>query len=132
MKKTFGSIAAALALTFAGAVAAPSEAEARENCSFRFGNNGVSVNCNLGNGNRGGFNSNGGFYGHHHGVPRQPHYDPRRDWERQQRQCDNMARNYYAARERLYYQGRDGFSHDERRQLQRMEDNMARRGCYLR
>lgn len=130
MKKTFGSIAAALALTFAGAVAAPSEAEARENCNFRFGNNGFSVNCNVG-GNRGGFNSNGGFFGGH-GGHNNHRYDPRREWEQRERQCQRMAEQYERARERLYFQGRDGFSHDERRQLQRMQDNMARRGCYIR
>jgi hypothetical protein len=74
--------------------------------------------------------------GHRAPVIINPHrgggYDPQRDWERQQRQCDNLARQYEVARERLYFQGRDGYSYDERRKLQRMEDNMARRGCHFR
>ena len=71
----------------------------------------------------------GGNFGGHGGYGG---YNPQRDWERQQRQCDNMARQYETARERLYFQGRDGYSYDERRKLQRMEENMANRGCHFR
>lgn len=130
MKRSIASFAAAAALAVAGAFAAPSEAEAGD-CKIRGSNSGLSLRCPLGQGgiiqfdfnNRGNNNIGGNQWNRH---------NPSYDWERQQRQCDNMATNYYRTRERLYYQGRDGFSPDERRTLQRMEDNMARRGCYLR
>ena len=116
MKKSIASFAAAAALAVAGAFAAPSEAEARGNCSLNFNlNTGQSrLNCNLGNG--GGFNNFGGNQGNYH--------NPRRDWERQQRQCDNMVENFRRTEWNYRY---NGFTRNEINTLDRMNDNLSRK-----